>query len=112
MKTGLLVIVATLVSLAVPGCTASEGRTQTKTIQVPIDDVMSQNVITRDITLAVGDTLKVTLGSNDTTPYRWTAETQIGDPTIVQQTSHEFVEPSSVGDKTGVPGTEVWTFRA
>jgi inhibitor of cysteine peptidase len=113
MKTGLLVIVAILVSLAVPGCTASESRQPTKTIQVPIDDVMNQQVVTRESTLAVGDTLKVTLGSNHTTPYRWMAETQIGDPTIVQQTSHEFVEPSSVGgNTTGAPGTEVWTFKA
>ena len=113
MKTRLLTMVAMLVSSAVLGCTASESRAQTTTIQVPIDDVINQTVITRDTTLAVGDTLKVTLGSNNTTPYRWTADTKIGDPSVVQQTSHEYVEPSSAGgNTTGAPGTEVWTFKA
>ena len=78
-----------------------------------MDEVMNQKVITRDITLAVGDTLKVILGSNHTTPFKWTADARIGDPTVVQQTSHEYVEPSSAGGNTiGAPGTEVWTFNA
>jgi len=114
MKTGLFVIAAIVVSLAAPGCTGVS-RSQPKTIDVsiPIDDVRSQKVITREIALAVGDTLKLSLGSNHTTPYRWTADTKIGDPTVVQQTSHEYVAPSNVPrGRVGVPGTEVWTFKA
>ncbi len=75
-----------------------------------MDDVLKQGVITRSITLAVGNTLKVMLGSNYTTPYRWTADTKIGDPTIVRQTSHEYLRPST--GLMGAPGTEVWTFSA
>nr|WP_233147938.1 MULTISPECIES: protease inhibitor I42 family protein [unclassified Mycobacterium] len=73
-----------------------------------MDDVLKQSVITQNATVAVGNTLTLKLGSNYTTPYRWTAETKIGDTTILKQTSHEFVQPSS--DRLGAPGTEVWTF--
>ncbi len=75
-----------------------------------MDDVLRQRVITQSITLAVGNTLIVKLGSNYSTPYRWTADATIGDPAIVKQTSHEYVGPSS--GSMGAPGTEVWTLTA
>lgn len=110
MKTRLLVMVAMLVSLALSGCAASAQ--PTKTIQVSMDDVLNQKVINRDVALAVGDTLQVSLGANHSTPYSWTAQTQIADPTIVQQTNHEYVAPSTPPGVVGAPGTEVWTFKA
>lgn len=75
-----------------------------------MDDVLNQKVITQNITLAVDNTLIVKLGSNYTTPYRWAPETKIGDPTIIKQISHEFVQPTS--GALGAPGMEVWTFAA
>ncbi|WP_085241857.1 protease inhibitor I42 family protein [Mycobacterium europaeum] len=110
-KIRLLVTVAMLVWPLLAGCHfASRNPPSTKTLQVPMTDVLTQDVITQSITLAVGNTLVVKLGSNYTTPYRWAPETKIGDPTIIQQTSHQFVPPSS--DALGAPGTEVWTFTA
>ncbi len=111
MKIRLLVAVVLLVSSTVSGCTFhSRNPPSTKTLQVSMDVVLKQNVITQNVTLAVGDTLIVKLGSNYTTPYRWTPDTQIGDPAIIKQISHEFVQPTS--DALGAPGTEVWTFTA
>jgi inhibitor of cysteine peptidase len=111
MKTRVLLMVAVLVSSAVLGCSGGPGsRAATKTIEVSMDDVLNQSVIGRDVALAVGDTLKVTLGSNHTTPYRWTADAKIGDAAIVKQTSHDYVRPNS--DLMGAPGTEVWMFAA
>jgi inhibitor of cysteine peptidase len=75
-----------------------------------MSDVLKQGAITQDVTLAVGNTLTVKLGSNYSTPYRWAIDTKIGDSTIVKQTSHEFVHPTS--DALGAPGTEEWTFTA
>lgn len=75
-----------------------------------MDDVLKQSVITQNVTLSAGNTLTVRLGSNYTTPYRWMADAKIGDATILKQTSHQFVQPSS--DALGAPGTEVWTFSA
>lgn len=73
-------------------------------------DVLTQDAIKQSMTLAVGNTLIVKLGSNYTTPYRWTPEMKVGDPGVLKQTSHEFVPPSS--DALGAPGTEVWEFTA
>ena len=110
MKTWLLVLAAVIGAPVAVGCTASAE--PTKTIDVSMDDVLSQKVITRDVTLAVGDTLHVSLGANHTTPYRWTSDAQIGDAGIVQQTAHEFVPPNSPQGMVGTPGTELWTFKA
>jgi inhibitor of cysteine peptidase len=111
VKIRLLMAVAMLVSSAVLGCTfPSRNPPSTNTLQVPMDDVLKQSVITQSITLAVGNTLTVKLGSNYSTPYRWTADAKIGDPDVVKQTSHEYLRPSS--RSIGAPGTEVWKFGA
>ncbi|WP_082459993.1 MULTISPECIES: protease inhibitor I42 family protein [unclassified Mycobacterium] len=110
-KIRLLVTVAMLVSPILVGCHfESRNPPSTKTLQVPMNDVLTQSVITQGITLAVGNTLVVKLGSNYTTPYRWAPDMKIGDSGVLKQTSHEFVPPSS--DALGAPGTEVWTFTA
>lgn len=107
----LLIAVAVLVSSTVVGCHfASRNPPSTKTLQVPMTDVLTQDVIKQSMTLTAGNTLIVKLGSNYTTPYRWAPEMKVGDPGILKQTSHEFVPPSS--DALGAPGTEVWKFTA
>ena len=111
VKIRLSVTVAMLVSSMLVGCTfPSRNPPTSKTLQVSMDEVLKQSVITQNVTLAVGYTLTVKLGSNYTTPYRWKADTKIGDETIVKQTSHRFVQPTT--DARGAPGTEVWTFTA
>ncbi|WP_276004803.1 protease inhibitor I42 family protein [Mycobacterium heidelbergense] len=103
--------VAVLVASLGVGCAfPSRNPPTSKTLRVPMSDVLRQNVITQHVTLAVGNTLTVKLGSNYSTPYRWKADTAIGDSAIVRQKSHQFVQPTS--DALGAPGTEVWTFTA
>ncbi len=103
--------VAILVSSAVLGCTMeSRSPSPIKTLQVSFDEVLKQSSITQNVTLAVGDTLKVQLASNYSTPYRWAPNMKVGDSGIVKQTDHEFVQPTS--EALGAPGTEVWTFTA
>lgn len=111
VKIRLLVTVAMLVSSLLAGCHfGSRNPPTSQTLEVPMSDVLRQGAITQNVTLAVGNTLTVKLGSNYSTPYRWAIDTKIGDSTIVKQTSHEFVHPTS--DALGAPGTEVWTFAA
>ena len=111
MKIRLLVAVVVLVASAVSGCHfAPRNPPPTKTLQVSMDDVLKQKVIAQNVTLAVGNMLIVKLGSNYTTPYRWSPDTKIADPAIIKQDSHEFVQPTS--DALGAPGTEVWKFTA
>ncbi|PJE05912.1 MAG: hypothetical protein CK429_28935 [Mycobacterium sp.] len=107
MKVKQLAVLALFLMLV--GC-SSPSKAATKTIDVPMDDVLNQSAITRDVTIAVGDTLKVSLGSNKSTPYRWTADPKIGDPALLRQASHEYLRGST--DRIGAPGTEVWTFTA
>jgi inhibitor of cysteine peptidase len=111
VKVRLLVTVAVLMLSTVVGCHfASRNPPSTKTLQVPMADVLTQSEISQTVTLAVGNTLIVQLGSNYTTPYRWNPDTKIGDSSIIKQLSHEFEQPAS--DALGAPGTEVWTFTA
>jgi inhibitor of cysteine peptidase len=111
VKIRLLVTVAILVSSTLMGCHfASRNPPTSQTLEVAMGDVLKQNAVTQDVTLGVGNTLTVRLGSNYSTPYRWAINTKIGDPRIVKQTSHEYVQPTS--DALGAPGTEVWTFTA
>ena len=111
MKIRLLLAVAVLVASIAVGCTfASRNPPTRKTLEVPMGDVLTQSAITQDVTLAVGNTLTVKLGSNYSTPYRWMIATKIGDSSIVKQTGHEFVQPTS--DALGAPGMQVWTFAA
>jgi inhibitor of cysteine peptidase len=89
---------------------ASRNPPTSQTLEVPMADVLKQNAITQNVTLGVGHTLTVKLGSNYTTPYRWMINTKIGDTTVLKQTSHEFVQPTT--DARGAPGTQVWRFTA
>ncbi|HEX5255541.1 MAG TPA: protease inhibitor I42 family protein [Mycobacterium sp.] len=111
MKVRLLVTVAVLMLSTVVGCQfASRNPPSTKTLEVPMNDVLTQSEINQNITLSVGNTLVVELGSNYTTPYRWTPDTKIGDASVIKQLSHQFVQPTS--DALGAPGNEEWTFAA
>jgi len=106
-----VVTVAMLVSWMLVGCAFhSRNPPTSRTLQVSMDEVLKQSTITQNVTLAVGNTLTVKLASNYTTPYRWTPDMKIGDSTIVKQTSHKFVQPTT--DEMGAPGTQVWTFTA
>lgn len=107
----MVLAVAVLVASTAMGCTfASRNPPTSQTLQASMDDVLKQNAVTQNVTLAVGNTLTVKLGSNYSTPYRWKADTKIGDSTIVKQTGHKYVPPTS--DALGAPGTEEWTFSA
>ena len=110
-KIRLLVTVVVLVSSAALGCSfQSRTPSPNKTLQVSMDDVLHKDNITQNVTLGVGNTLTVKLGSNYSTPYRWQADARIGDSSIVRQSGHRYVQPTT--DRMGAPGTEVWTFDA
>ncbi|OBA59968.1 hypothetical protein A5647_15345 [Mycobacterium sp. 1100029.7] len=111
MKTRLVVTVAILVSSMLVGCHfASRNPPSAKALVVPMEQVLKQNNITQTITMEVGNTLKLQLGANYSTPYRWSADTKISDSSVVEQNSHEYVQPTS--DAMGAPGSEVWMFTA
>ncbi len=66
----------------------------------------------KEVTVAVGDSLIVTLESNPSTGFSW-ALADNSDERVLQQVDHEFVPPETTGTPVpGQGGEEVWTFRA
>ncbi|ORX04929.1 hypothetical protein AWC29_12930 [Mycobacterium triplex] len=111
MKIRLSVTVAIIVSSMLVGCHfESRNPPTSQALVVPMDQVLKQNNITQNVTLSVGNTLKVQLGANYSTPFRWQVDAKIADGSIIEQTSHQYVQPST--DALGAPGTEVWMFTA
>jgi len=80
-------------------------------VEVSCDDFSQQNHITRQVAVAAGGTLTVTLCSNQTTGFMWSETAQISDQSVLQQTDHRFVSPEAEG-VVGAAGNEVWTFNA
>ncbi|MFN8090246.1 MAG: protease inhibitor I42 family protein [Mycobacterium sp.] len=51
----------------------------------------------RDIDLAAGQTLRVILGANASTGYRWTEDAQISDTAVLVQTGHVAIASPTAG---------------
>jgi inhibitor of cysteine peptidase len=64
----------------------------------------------KEVTLAAGGMLTVTLESNITTGYSWSENASIADKTVIQQTDHKYQPPAT--PIPGAGGKEVWTFKA
>jgi inhibitor of cysteine peptidase len=108
MKVKLVVLgVLALMSLSLLACA---GVASADSVAVSINDFNSQSNITREITVSAGGSFKVSLESNATTGFSWPEQAEIGNTSIVEQTDHEYVAPTS--DLMGAPGKEVWTFKA
>jgi inhibitor of cysteine peptidase len=111
MKASFLIIVTMLVSLAVSGCPAKDNHSQTTTTTTTQKPTIEASGADNgnDITMSVGDTLKLTLVANHSIPFWWAVDTRIADSTILQQTGHEYMAGATT---TGGPGSEFWTFKA
>ena len=64
----------------------------------------------QQVTLANGGTLTITLDSNVTTGYSWNQTANITDTSVLQQTDHKYVNPTTPA--IGAGGQEVWTVQA
>jgi len=122
-----LVLVIALPFLFI-SCTGMEAATQTTTAQsttnsVPplndgttsaqieftYDQLLNEKHITQTIEVALPGSLIVTLGSNRTTGFQWQENASIGSQAILNQFSHQFVEPQS--GMMGAAGKEVFVFK-
>lgn len=92
--------------------TAEEAKSgpRTETIQISYDDLLNQKQISRSTTMAVGDFLQVSLGSNASTGFAWAEKLLISDPKVVAQTGHEVIAPKQ--GQPGAAGSEVWMLQA
>jgi inhibitor of cysteine peptidase len=109
MKLGLiLTCTALILLLCLPSCTTGAS------VAVSCDDFGTQQHISKEVAVAVGDPFTVTLCSNPTTGFQWSESAQISDQTVVQQMDHKSLSPGTkeAGGLVGAPGKEVWTFKA
>lgn len=82
-------------------------------LSISIDPLRNQKHFDAVMNAAVGDELTVALGCNPTTGFSWSKYAEIGDETIVQQTSQMYFDTSTETPPIpGSPGEEVWTFKA
>ncbi|MDD5288208.1 MAG: protease inhibitor I42 family protein [Dehalococcoidales bacterium] len=63
----------------------------------------------KQIEIAAGGTLTVTLESNQTTGYSWELK-EIGDTDILQKTDNKYEAPNT--GLIGAGGKEIWNFKA
>lgn len=118
MKVKILVAISlTLALIFAAACTAAhagiEGENDqgVKEIAITTSDEFDQNqYIQKEVEIAKGDTLVVTLFSNGTTGFNWDENARIADAEIIQQLKHEYISPET--NIPGAPGVEQWTFEA
>jgi inhibitor of cysteine peptidase len=114
MKAKLVLLgMVAIISLTLMACGGAESAAELKQwgISASCDNFSEQGNITKNLEVAVGDTITVTLCSNASTGFRWSEAAQIGAPALIQQVEHKFVAPEGEG-LVGAPGQEVWTFKA
>ena len=109
-----------ITSAALVGCSNTSGTEQakepaksgpqTKTIEMSYDELLKEKQVSRSETLAVGDFLQISLGSNASTGYQWAEKLLISDPKVLTQTGHEAI--GATESMPGAPGKQVWMVQA
>lgn len=108
MKTKISIVCALAVFTAfLLSCSPDSGQTS---LEVSCDDFMSQNHITKEMSVKAGESFTVTLCSNPTTGFQWESA-QISDQSVLAETGHQFVSPEDE-NLVGAAGQELWTFQA
>ena len=79
-------------------------------VEVSCDDFSQQPHLSKQVEVAAGGTLTVTLCSNPTTGFEWESA-RISDQAVLQEVDHRFESPEAE-NIVGAAGKDVWTFRA
>jgi len=100
MKSKLILTCAVLaIVLCLLGCAAA-----------PQEVLVDASYSGKEVELAVGSSLIVTLESNPgSTGFEWEL-TEISDEAVLQQVDQRY-EPPEEGGMVGAPGKEIWTFK-
>ena len=112
MRTAVMAVLVVAMS-SIMGCTGKASpppAPRVTTVEVSYTDLLNQKRVHRDIDVAAGQTLRVLLGTNASTGYRWAEDTTISDTAVLAQTGHVAIASPNSGP--GSAGTEMWTFSA
>jgi predicted secreted protein len=111
VKRAMLIIPATIALIALTATATACKTTGTKaTVEVAADTFAATSQVSRNIPVSVGADLTVLLASNATTGFQWNEQAQIADTTILEQTGHRYIAPTTT--LAGAGGQEEWTFKA
>ena len=89
-------LLALLAATSLMGCTSKAPEPagpQTRSIEISYDDFQAQKQLSRSVSLAVGDTLTISLASNPSTGFQWADKLLISEPKVLAQTGHETRPP-------------------
>jgi inhibitor of cysteine peptidase len=102
-----IILICTVVamSLSLFACTSRE-----VSLEISCDDFMDNQHISKEVAVAVDGTVSITLCSNPSTGFSWSENAEISNPTVLEQTDHQFVSPEE--EIPGAAGKEIWTFKA
>jgi len=104
-------IIALAVALIETDCSGPTSPDRDITVTVGYDDFSQNHNYSGNVRLLAGGTLTVKLFSNTaSTGASWSNPAQISNPTVLEQTDHIYVPPSS--PNPGAGGQDVWTFKA
>jgi inhibitor of cysteine peptidase len=98
-----LIAVAAMASLVLSGCSPTGSSAPGA---VSVDESSSG----KQVEIAAGGALTVTLESNATTGFQWELKS-VGDPSVLQSQGGTYNAPEATG-MVGAGGEEVWTFKA
>ena len=101
-----LIGVVAMVSLGLFGCSPAGPAGPSAPSAVSVDESSSG----KQVEIAAGGTLTVTLESNQTTGFQWELKS-VGDPSVLQSQGGTYEAPGDTGT-VGAGGEEVWTFKA
>jgi inhibitor of cysteine peptidase len=118
MKVKIMVAIALLITLiSIAACSAASATTADKSnqgmkeIAITTSDEFDRNQhIQKEVEIAQGNTLVVTLFSNGTTGFSWDENARIADTGIIQQLEHQYIGAET--NALGAPGVEQWTLKA
>ena len=107
MSWPILISIVFIISLCLFACSPSA---EQENVTVDCEDFTKVNHLKHEVTVAVDDSLTVTLCSNPSTGFQWGESAQISDQAVLEQLSYKYEAPE--GDVPGAPGLAVWTFQA
>lgn len=105
----LALVSATACSAAIAGTPDKNGQGM-KEIAITSDEFDQNQHIQKEVEIAKGENLVVTLFSNATTGFSWDENARIADEGIIQQLKHENIGAET--NMLGAGGVEKWTFKA
>jgi inhibitor of cysteine peptidase len=113
-KASVTAVMVTLL-LAVVGCSPAVGASpaQEANIEVTIDEFVDSNHVVKEVEVAQGGVLTISLGSNPSTGFSWTENAEVAGPGVLRLSGGggAFVAPEGEG-LVGAPGNQTWTFEA